>query len=701
MESNRLPEAVPFWLRGPWPLSLVLAACACLWLLFAQSPLDRFDREYSDAMLRARLAAGLSPHPDPGIFLIGLEKNDLEGLSTIAAEYRTYAEIIDMTTDLGAAATAFDLILVRGGPAEAAPILAAAHRSRAVLFAEADTAGGNSGDSDTLRSFPFAPREVLAGLININPDPDGVIRGYGYARRYSGAKTGMCRPSLALAAYLASRGALNDLTCPQSDVAAWPELASDLKTLVNRTIPASTALINYRSSFTEPWDKGFKYASLGDLRRKYSAWKQSRAPIPADLPGPGSLVLVGPVAPGSGDSGPTPFGSNEPKVVVHAAALSDLLQRQMLSAVGLPWRIAAVLLLIAVLTWTGRYAKKSSSLGALWLALSAVPLLLGALALVERRIVFPAITPAALVTLCFLTEAGRRSGLVSLEKQRMRTTMAMYFSPGVLEEVLKNPGAIEPREAELTVLITDLRNFTTITEHFGTPVIFNLMNRVFEIETRAVMSLEGSMEHFLGDQFLGYWGAPREQPDASDRAMQAGRMIIEGLEELRLSLSPELAALFGFGLAIHRGKALVGNKGSRFRFDYGILGDIVNTTARAESLTKLYGVRWIVTREVIETQTLAPPHRFLDRVRVKGRANSVDLIEVPVKPNGDWVAICRKYQAAWLDYGAGRFADALIGFGNLDRDHGDRPSHLMAERCSELIASPPEGWDGAYALKEK
>src|SRR5262249_7770110 len=158
-----------------------------------------------------------APHPDPSVFLIGLEKNDLEGLSSIAAEYRMYAEIIDLTTDLGAAATAFDLILVRGGLAEAAPIFDAARRSRAVVFAAADT-----GEKDTLRAFPFAPPQIPGGLINIRPDADGTIRGYDYSRI-------PCRPSLALSTLLAARGALADLTCPRSGVAAWQELGADQK----------------------------------------------------------------------------------------------------------------------------------------------------------------------------------------------------------------------------------------------------------------------------------------------------------------------------------------------------------------------------------------------------------------------------------------------------------------------------------------
>ena len=686
-ESNRPLQAVPVWLRGPWPLALVIAGIVCLWLAIGGSPLERFDRGWTGILLRARLWAGMAPRPDANVFLIGLEKRDFENLPNIVEEYKAYAEIIDITSDLGAAATAFDLILARGGPVEAEPILASARHSHAVIFAAAD-----SGEKEILRSFPFAPAQRPSGLINMKPDPDGVVRGYEYARAVPNA----CVPSLALAAYLAARGALSDLTCSPAGFVRWPELASDQKTLTSRRIPISVAAVNYRSAFTDPWPRGFKYDSLSDLRRKYSAWKPTNSPVPADLPGPGSVVLVGSVAPGLGDSGPTPFGPNEPKLHVQATALSDLLRGDLLSGAGLLEQMGMIALLIAALTLGGGVATGFWRLFVLWFGLCAVPLLTGFVALTQWRMVFPSITPAVLVTFCFFAEGARRWGLVSLEKIRMRTTMAMYFSPRVMEEVLRNPGALEPREAELTVLLTDLRNFTTITERFGTPVVFELMNRVFEIETRAVIARDGSMEHFLGDQFLGYWGAPNDQPDASDRAMKAGRMIIEGLDELRQSLPPELAEPFGFGLAIHRGKALAGNKGSRFRFDYGILGDIVNTAARAESLTKLYGVRWIITREVLDSLNAPLQHRFLDRVRVKGRKNTVELLEVPVKPGDAWQAMVLKYDAAWREYEAGRFAEALAKLSKTW--FGNMPTRLLKRwRRVAGNSSPRPRWTGMVA----
>jgi adenylate cyclase len=300
-----------------------------------------------------------------------------------------------------------------------------------------------------------------------------------------------------------------------------------------------------------------------------------------------------------------------------------------------------------------------------------------------------------------LGESGRRANLASMEKAQLRETLGRYFSPNVLKDVLKNPEAMQPREAELTVLLTDVRNFTTITEQSGTKRMFDLLNDIFEVETRAVIAVDGSMEHFVGDQFLAYWGAPQEQPDAADRALDAAAKIISGLDDLHATLEPAVKDLFGFGVAIHCGKALFGNKGARVRLDYGILGDIVNGAARIESLTKHYGVRMIITREVVDKAKAVkkPPIRFLDRIRVKGKIKPLEMFEVLIEPTEKKMELVKIYERAWRKYEGGEFAEAAAMLDELK--DSDKPSRVLAERCRELIASPPLNWDGGYQFKEK
>ncbi len=669
---------------------LGIAAVAAVLLIFDASPLTRFERLWTDFLLRLRFQMGAAAKPDANVFLVGLENSDLVGASSVADEYSTYAEIIQMASDLKVSVVALDLVMARGNSNDAGPVIAAARKNGRVVLAEV------IGGTTPLRSFMFPPAEFQSGAIDVKDDPDGVFRHYAYGFSSSGS----CVPSLALAAYLMWQDARADLTCHDSASLVWKELGPDKRSLQERTLSLRPYRLNFRSRFSEPWDRGFKYASVHDLRSKYKLWKASgsQAVLPG-LPSEGSLVLVGANASGVGDAGPTPFGQIEPLFELHATALDDLIQNNLLAEASDPWNAVWTVSALIVFTLVCGRIRTIPALFGLCAGMVLLALVISGVALFRQNLVLAAVNPAGFLGLCLLAESGRRSGLTSLQKMRLRTTLGRYFSPRVLEDVLRNPDVMQPREAEITVLLTDLRNFTTITERLGTQRMFDLLNDVFEIQTGAVIALDGSMEHFVGDQFLAYWGAPWDQPDASDRAMNASAIIIRQLDALQANLPADVIDLFGYGLAIHRGKALIGNKGSRLRLDYGILGDIVNGAARVESLTKLYGVRQIITREVLDCVANKPECRFLDRVRVKGKIKPLELYEVLTSPALERLALRDCYEKAWTLYERGDFLQALGVFAGLRET--DRASQLLWKRCEELIASSPSSWDGAYQLAEK
>lgn len=683
---------LPVFLREPWPLALAIGIVAGVLIVLGASPFAGPDRLWGDYLLRKRLEFGLAPKPDERIFLIGLETTDLVGASSTAAEYNTYAEIVDIVSDLEVKVIAFDLMMARGTKDDAQQIIQSIRKSQNVVLAEAIER------REILRSFLFAPPEFYSGLINIASDPDGVHRRYSF-----GVAAGRCEPSLALASYLRyldiKRG---DLSCTDAGDLAWKELGPDQSSIVERRLPSKSTLLNFRSPFSEPWDRGFKYLNLRDLRARYEDWKKYKddpRKAPKGLPERGDILLVGSVATGTGDAGPTPFGRFEPLMQIHATALDDLLQRKVLNEAAPFWNVLLVAIGLSLIAATGRWASGMAVFilaSAVWIALILASS--GAL-LVWKQSLVAAITPAGFMTIGLLLESGRRASLASFEKARTKETLGRYFSPNVLEDVLKNPDAMQPREAYLTVLLTDVRNFTTITERSGTKRMFDLLNDIFEVETRAAIDLDGSMEHFVGDQFLAYWGAPQSQPDAADRALQAAQRIIAGLDALHATLEPAVKELFGYGVAIHTGKALFGNKGSQRRLDYGILGDIVNAAARIESLTKFYGVREIVTKEVVEKATLKLPCRFLDRIRVKGKEAPLEMYEVIQNPTEAKIELARRYEEAWELYRHGTFADAVQSFEKLA--DADKPSRVMLDRCQEFVANPPVPWDGLFQFKEK
>ena len=167
-------------------------------------------------------------------------------------------------------------------------------------------------------------------------------------------------------------------------------------------------------------------------------------------------------------------------------------------------------------------------------------------------------------------------------------------------------------------------------------------------------------------------------------------------------MTPEVKKFFGYGVALHSGSVLVGNKGSALRLDYGLVGDTVNEAARVEALTKYYGVRMIVTRDTFALFQAQSTRRLLDRVIVKGKTEPVELYECenPCTPP-NYTELCRRYKAAYDEYHFGRFAEARNQFEKLVQEFDDGPSKALAARCAELIAHPPTNWHGIWKMDAK
>jgi adenylate cyclase len=318
------------------------------------------------------------------------------------------------------------------------------------------------------------------------------------------------------------------------------------------------------------------------------------------------------------------------------------------------------------------------------------------------NLIFPVVSPLLVLAVIGVGALVYDFVVERLERMKLRHTMGLYFSPRVLDVVLADPGSMEPRRADVTLLLTDLRNSTPLAEALGPQGMFDLLNRVFEAQTGAIMSEEGNLEHFLGDQFLSYWGAPQKQPDAADRAGRAAMKLIRAMEELRATLPPEIQKLFGYGVALHSGRVLVGNKGSALRLDYGLVGDTVNEAARVESLTKFFAVRLLVTRDTFAQFSLQGTRRLVDRVIVKGKSEPVELFECenPCTPP-DYAGLCERYKAAYDEYFRGRFAEARTQFEKLVSEFSDGPSRTLATRCAQLTANPPANWNGIWKMESK
>lgn len=687
------------WLRSPWPLLLGICALAGIWTLFAGDPFESLEMRWFGQILRWRYEHGMSPPADPAVVHVDITQADLRKTPTLESEYQSAANIIREATALGAKIVAFDVVFGRGDQTMADPILKeienAKTQGKAVILAEALLPSPENGKEERIRSFPFRDRVQPAGLINVQADSDGVLRRYDYVHSLGLEKR---EPSLALACYLVWRDVTweSGVTFPKPNVARWEELSSDFTTVEPRELKLDSVLLNYRSPWTGRGPAAFRHYDVTQLDDLYQKSRPSNAQPLAN-----AIVLVSYYGAGLGDMGTTSIAPNQPRVVLHSTALNDLIQRAWLHRTP-RWADAAAILGLLLLGGVATLFRGTVALLVLWVLGVAGCAALSASLILKAGLVPGLMSTAVVWSLLTLVELGRRQSHEFIQRLKLRSTMSLYFSPHIMEHVLKNPGSMEPQQAEITVLLTDLRNSTPIAELLGPPGMFQLLNRVFETQTRAILAEDGSMEHFLGDQFLSYWGAPDAQPDATDRAFRAALSLIAGMEELRTNLEPNLKPLFGYGVALHSGIALIGNKGSAQRLDYGLVGDLINAAARVESLTKYYGALFLITREAYAKLSHPPKVRLVDKAIVKGKSTPLELLEVhhPHSPAA-FDQVLEEYNQAFAEYERGNFSIAQQMFETLRSEKQDKPSGIMAERCHELAADPPQNWNGTYHLTTK
>jgi len=464
----------------------------------------------------------------------------------------------------------------------------------------------------------------------------------------------------------------------------------------SKRIPSGTA--SHRFRFTATPGLGFQIHSVGDVltpklwERNYDNGKFFRD----------KLVLIGPTANILHDFHRTPFIADMAGPEVHLNIINAALHDEFL---GEPPRIAEFGLIglagISAALLGVLIGNPVRRMGAGMLLNGGY--LVGAQMLFDHaNVILLTVAPLLVLDLSTVTLLVYNFVVEKLERAKLRHTMGLYFSPRVLEVVLADPGSMQPRRAEVTMLLTDLRNSTPLAERLGPKGMFELLNRVFEAQTNAIMGEEGNLEHFLGDQFLSYWGAPQPQPDGPDRAERAALKLIIAMEQLSASLPENVRELFGYGVGLHSGRVLVGNKGSAQRLDYGLVGDAVNEAARLESLTKYFGVRLLVSRETFAQLRQQGTRRLVDRVIVKGKSTPVELFECEnlcVPKN--YLELCRRYKAAYDEYFFGHFAAAQSQFEKVMVEFGDGPSRVLAMRCADLKTGPPAEWNGIWKMDGK
>ena len=419
----------------------------------------------------------------------------------------------------------------------------------------------------------------------------------------------------------------------------------------------------------------------------------------------GKTVLVGASAAGLGDVFQTPFGAMS-GVEIRANTINTLQNNIEVKTLPLGLGLLSLFLITLLIFW-------------LILNVKTLLVLYGSLIVIALTIIISAyvgfaleiLTPHFYQVLLFVVLSGTLLLLQyifeSNEKRFIRRGFEQYVAPSVVAELTNHPEKLSlgGEERNLSILFSDIRGFTTISEQLTPSQLMDQLNEYLEEMSEAVMERQGLVDKYIGDAVMAFWGAPLVDPDHARNACESVLAMMAALDHLNERWAKEGKPPFKIGVGISTGDVVVGNMGSKRRFNYSIIGDEVNFSARIEGLTKQYGVYCLIGQTTYEAIKNIPhlPTRELDDVMVKGKIEPRRIYELLTVPLTEGKKLVFKHFAAGrAHYKAGDFASAIAEFKNaLMSDPEDGPSQVFLERSEALLLNPPENWNGVFEFKTK
>jgi adenylate cyclase len=426
----------------------------------------------------------------------------------------------------------------------------------------------------------------------------------------------------------------------------------------------------------------------------------------------GKIVLVGASATGIGDQRSTPYGGIDyPGVEVHANVIDNILHQNFLvrGAKQALWDVLVILFLgIPLGIWMALVQPRWMWFGAgLLVPLAAVDY--GAfLHGWWLNFTVPAMTLTGNVLLVSLY----RALVEEKEKRKVRSAFGQYLSPEVIRRLLVNPQLVEPRKTDITVMFSDIRGFTTISEKLDAQELALFLNQYLSDMTRIVFKTNGTLDKYIGDAVMAFWGAPFEEPGHAAKACNAALEMMKRVRDLQKVWEAQGKPSLEIGIGLNTGVASVGNMGSVLRYGYTALGDTVNLSSRLEGLNKDYGTHIIVNETTYEgAKGDGFVFRELDLIRVKGKLQPVTIYQLmghredlAAEGHAEEVRLqVEQFARARELFRNRKWDDAQRAFHNfLDRWPEDGPSRAYWKRCQEyLFDEPPANWDGVFVMTHK
>ena len=539
------------------------------------------------------------------------------------------------------------------------------------------------------------------GSINVAPDPDGVVRAVPLVAQ----SADRVHVSLGLRALM--RGLGTDTLI----LVGGPDGLQSLR-LGKYTVPVTP--------------QGLMYVPFRGPRHTYPYF--SAADVLDGLVPPeeiqGRVFIVGTSAPGLLDIRATPLDSVYPGVEVHTAVIDAVLSGRHMQ---IPAWIPGAQVLGIALTCVGATLAFALAAPAVYFPL-ALALSTGSVwatwRIFERGYFFSPQYMLLTVVLLAMSLLVVRFWQENQQRRQLRQAFSRYVAPGLVDRISERGGdVLAGEQREVTLMFTDIRSFTSISEKLAPAQVVAMLNRYFTPMTAIIRASSGTVDKFIGDAIMAFWNAPLDVPDHSLHGVRSALAMHTALQKLNVELEPEMGIALRMGVGLHTGLVYVGNMGSAELLDYTCIGDTVNLASRLEGMCPVYGVGIVLSGDCVQhcrsrdssaaifcreswQENRMPPELVfvpLDSIRVKGKDVPVTIYTVLTGAE----AVARDeelqdFRSARLLYEKGDFRAA----GEIFKALRDKYNHavlysMYAERCQTLAAAPPKPWDGVWTHSQK
>jgi len=462
-------------------------------------------------------------------------------------------------------------------------------------------------------------------------------------------------------------------------------------------LPVDSQLASY-IPYRGPY-KSFEYISASDVLNKKVPKEKLE----------GKIILIGTTAPGLLDLRATPVGNAYPGVEIHANMITGILDGTIKHAPL--WASAANLALIMVLGLVMALVLPflSPLLGTV-VSVTTIALALGLnLYSYQHGIVLPLATLLATLLSVYLFNIAYGYFVESKNKRLITGLFGQYVPPELVDEMAQNPANfnMEGESRELTILFSDVRGFTTISESLDAKTLSEFINAFLTPFTQVIYDHRGTIDKYMGDCIMAFWGAPIKDENHARHGLQSAFQMLKAMEVLNTQFIKKAWPPIKVGIGLNSGRVSVGNMGSEIRLAYTVMGDAVNLASRLEGITKEYGAAIIIGHD---TRLQLPDliAREVDKVRVKGKDIPVQIYE-PLGFEGtvseEQLAALALFENALNAYRIQDWAAAQSQFEHLMQHYpatGEVLYPLYLERIAHLRANPPGAqWDGSFTFTKK